>query len=71
MASPAFNPLPGNTFTVFVVGDQFDELRSVFDKLADAADTQRFQDLHELPIGTYGQFYDRFGVQWIFLKPQG
>jgi PhnB protein len=40
----------------------------VFDKLAEGADKERLQELHDLPIGTYGQFYDRFGIQWIFLS---
>lgn len=22
--------------------------------------------LHDMPFGTYGQFYDKFGIQWIF-----
>jgi PhnB protein len=70
MASPAFEPLQGNTFAIFVVGEEYDELKAVFDKLADGADRQRFQELHDLPIGTYGQFYDKYGVQWIFLQPQ-
>jgi PhnB protein len=68
MASPAFDPIQGNTFAMFVTGKTHDELKSVFDKLAEGADKQRFQELHELPIGTYGQFYDKYGVQWIFLK---
>ena len=67
MASPAFEPLQGNMSALFVVGESYDELKAAFDKLADGADTQRFQELHDLPIGTYGQFYDRYGVQWIFL----
>ena len=71
MASPAFEPLQGNTFAIFVIADALDELRPVFDKLADGADQQHFQELHELPIGTYGQLYDRFGVQWIFLQRKG
>jgi PhnB protein len=70
MASPAFDPLQGNTFALFVVGETYDELKAVFDKLADGADKQRFQELHDLPIGTYGQFYDKYGVQWIFLQRQ-
>jgi PhnB protein len=70
MASPAFDSLQGNTFALFVVGETYDELRVVFDKLADGADKQRFQELHDLPIGTYGQFYDKYGVQWIFLQRQ-
>ena len=70
MASPAFEPVQGNMSAIFVVGDSHDELKAVFDKLADGADRQRFQELHDLPIGTYGQFYDRYGVQWIFLRRQ-
>lgn len=66
MASPAFEPLQGNTFAIFVIGEGYDELKAVFDKLADGADQARFQELHDLPFGTYGQFYDKYGVQWIF-----
>jgi PhnB protein len=68
MASPAFEPVQGNTFAIFVVGEGYDEVKTVFDKLADGADKERLQELHDLPIGTYGQFYDRFGIQWIFLN---
>ena len=66
MASPSFEPKLGNMSAVFVVGTDVGELRTVFDKLANGADKERFQDLHEMPFGLYGQFYDRYGVQWIF-----
>lgn len=66
MASPEFNPILGNMSALFVVGTDAAELRTVFDKLAVGAEVERFQDLHAMPFGTYGQFYDRFGVQWIF-----
>ncbi len=66
MASPQFEAQQGNMSALFVVGAGYDELRAVFDRLATAALTERFQDLHDMPFGTYGQFYDRFGVQWIF-----
>jgi PhnB protein len=66
MASPEFDPVQGNTFAVFVVGEGYDELKAVFDKLAQGAKKDRFQELHDLPIGTYGQFYDKYGTQWIF-----
>ncbi len=66
MASPAFDPILGNMSALFVVGEGFEELKNVFDKLAAGAERERFQELHELPFGTYGQFYDRYGVQWIF-----
>ena len=51
---------------LFVIGNTVAELRAVFDRLARGADRGRFQDLHEMPFGTYGQFYDKYGIQWIF-----
>ena len=66
MASPAFEPLLGNMSALFVVGTEEAELRAIFDKLAVGAEQERFQALRAMPFGTYGQFYDRFGVQWIF-----
>jgi PhnB protein len=66
MASPEFEPKQGNTYAIFVIGGAYDELKIVFDRLKDDAEKERLQELHDLPFGTYGQFYDRFGVQWIF-----
>jgi PhnB protein len=66
MASPAFEPKQGNMSAIFVIGGAYDELKEVFDKLAEGAEKERLQELHDLPFGTYGQFYDRYGFQWIF-----
>lgn len=66
MASPAFEPKQGNTYAIFVIGGTYNELKTVFDKLKDGAEKERLQELHDMPFGIYGQFYDRFGVQWIF-----
>lgn len=66
MASPDFDPVQGNTFAIFVIGENDDELKVVFDKLKDGNNNTRLQELHEMPFGTYGQFYDKFDVQWIF-----
>ena len=66
MASPSFEPVQGNTFAIFVTGETYEELKIVFDKLGEGADRERFQDLHEMPFGMYGQFYDKYGIQWIF-----
>ena len=66
MASPVFEPKLGNMSALFVVGTDVAELRAVFDKLAVGAQREWFQELHEMPFGTYGQFFDRYGVQWIF-----
>ncbi len=62
----AFEPKQGNTYAIFVIGRTYDELKAVFDKLAEGAEKERFQELHDMPFGTYGQFYDKYGVQWIF-----
>ena len=66
MASPTFEPLQGNTTAIFIIGGSYDELKVVFDKLSLGCENSRFQELHDLPFGTYGQFYDKYGVQWIF-----
>jgi PhnB protein len=66
MASPDYEPKQGNMYAIFVIGETYDELKKVFDKLKYKAEKDRFQDLHDMPFGTYGQFYDRYGVQWIF-----
>jgi len=70
MASPALEPLQGNTFAIFVLGEGYQELKALFDKLAVRANAQWFQELHDMPFGTYGQFFDSYGVQWIFMKRQ-
>lgn len=66
MASPMYEPKQGDTVAIFVLGEGYDELMTVFDKLSDGASTDRFQALHDMPFGTYGQFFDKYGVHWIF-----
>jgi PhnB protein len=67
MASPDFDPKQGNTYAIFVIGNTLDELKAVFDKLKDGTNNTRLQELHDMPFGIYGQFYDKYGVQWIFM----
>ena len=67
MASPEFNPILGNMSAIFVTSKIYDELKVVFDKLSEGADKKRFQELHDMPFGIYGQFYDKYGIQWIFV----
>jgi PhnB protein len=71
MASPSFDPILGNMSALFVIGTDDAELKAVFDRLAAGAERERFQELHAMPFGTYGQFYDRYGVQWIFRGDAG
>ena len=66
MASPEFDPVQGNTYAIFVVGNTYEELKTIFDKLRDGDNNTRLQELHKMPFGIYGQFYDKYGVQWIF-----
>src|SRR5512135_3126436 len=35
MASPGFDPIHGNTYAIFVIGEKYEELKKVFDKLAE------------------------------------
>ena len=66
MASPDFDPVQGNTYAIFITGGAYDELKTIFDKLRDGDKNTRLQELHDMPFGVYGQFYDKYGVQWIF-----
>ncbi len=66
MASPMHDPVLGNMSALFVISDNNDELKSVFNRLREGANKEWFQELHELPFGLYGQFTDKFGVPWIF-----
>ena len=67
MAAPAFQPVLGNMSALFVNGTDGAELKTVFNKLAVGAERAHFQELHAMPFGSYGQFYDQYGVQWIFV----
>ena len=71
MASPSFEPKQGNMNAIFVISETYDELKKVFDELKYGAEKDQFQDLHDMPFGIYGQFYDRYGVQWIFKGDNG
>jgi PhnB protein len=66
MASPEFDPVQGNTYAIYINGSNYEVLKHIFDKLRDGDNNTRLQELHEMPFGWYGQFYDKFGVQWIF-----
>ncbi len=66
MAAPQYIPKYGDIFAIFVLGESYDELKKVFDKLSEGHKEDRFMNLHQLPIGTYGQFFDKYGYHWIF-----
>lgn len=68
MASPQLEPKQGNTFSIYLTGESYDELKKVFDKLAVGADkdNRTFKELENVPFGIYGQFTDKYSVSWIF-----
>jgi PhnB protein len=70
MASPDFKPVLGNMSAIFLTSETNDDLSVVFGRLARGAKDEWFQPLREMPFGTYGQFFDRYGIQWIFRGAQ-
>src|ERR1700759_4084774 len=60
MASPDFDPVQGNTYAIYITGSSLEELQPVFDKLRDGQNNTRLQELHEMPFGIFGQFYDKY-----------
>ena len=59
-------PNRGNTVAIYLSDGTYSQLRDVFDKLSAGADPDLLDDLHELPIGTYGHLADKYGVHWFF-----
>lgn len=63
---PTRTPKQGNTTALSISSAQPNELRSIFDKLSDAANRENFVDLREMPFGLYGRLTDRYGKEWFF-----
>ncbi len=63
---PTRMPKQGNTVALFISGGSYDELRVIFDNLAEGASKELLDDLKQLPFGTYGHLADKFGVHWFF-----
>lgn len=60
---PNQTPVRGNTVCLYFSGGTRDELRQVFDRLAEGADIT--DPLKEMPF-LYGALNDKFGVRWMF-----
>jgi PhnB protein len=56
----------GNNAGMYVNGGTYDELRTIFDKLAVGAPEEFLDELHRMPFGTYGHLIDAYGIQWFF-----
>jgi PhnB protein len=54
----------GNTVCLYLSGGTFQELKILFDKLAEGAEVT--DPLKEQFFGVYGALNDKFGVRWMF-----
>lgn len=61
---PDRTPVRGNTTCLYLSGGTFQELKSLFGKLADGGEVT--DPLSQQFFGTYGALNDRFGVRWMF-----
>ena len=61
---PAQTPIRGNTVCLYLSGGTLEELKTLFERLSDAAEVT--DPLKEQFFGTYGALNDKFGVRWMF-----
>jgi PhnB protein len=63
------SPKQGNTFSIYISGGTYKDLKVIFDLLSEGADKEQrtFIELNNMPFGSYGQLTDKFGVAWIFV----
>jgi PhnB protein len=61
---PAQTPIRGNTVCLYLSGGTLEDLRTLFERLSDAAEVT--DPLKEEFFGTYGALNDKFGVRWMF-----
>jgi PhnB protein len=54
----------GNTVCLYLSGGTFEELKSLFEKLAQGGEVT--DPLRQQFFGTYGALNDHFGVRWMF-----
>ncbi len=62
--APNETPVRGNTVCIFLSGGTFQDLKTVFDKLAQGAHVAN--PLQEAFFGVYGALNDKFGMRWMF-----
>lgn len=63
---PVRKPKQGNTVCMYITGDNYNELKQIFEKLSDGADKDLLDNLRDMPFGSYGHLADKFGVHWFF-----
>lgn len=63
---PTHQRQQGNSTAMYVTGDGYDELSSIFERLKVGASPEFLVELCEMPFGVYGRLTDRYGVEWFF-----
>jgi len=63
---PTRTPSQGNIVAIYICGGKYNELRAIFDKLAVGANKELFDDLRNMPFGSYGHLAYRYGIHWFF-----
>ncbi|PWT70609.1 MAG: VOC family protein [Bacteroidetes bacterium] len=56
----------GNSIAIGLRGTSYEELKAVFDKLAEGADKDLLDELKNMPFGIYGHLADKYGIHWFF-----
>ncbi len=62
---PTRTPKQGNTVCLYIVGT-YEELKDIFNKLAEGADNTSLDSLSKAFFGVYGALTDKYGVRWMF-----
>ncbi len=62
---PTRMPKQGNTVCLYYGGPN-DEIKKVFDRLAEGADKATIDPLSKQFFGLYGALTDKYGVRWMF-----
>ncbi len=59
-------PRQGNTVALYICAAKYNEMRTIFDKLAEGASKELLDDIRDMPFGSYGHLADKYGVHWFF-----
>jgi PhnB protein len=57
-------PIRGNSVCLYLSGGRIEELKALFESLAEGAEVT--DPLKEMFFGIYGALNDKFGVRWMF-----
>ncbi|HEX4849389.1 MAG TPA: hypothetical protein VFV08_01220, partial [Puia sp.] len=56
----------GNSVAINLRGENYEELKTIFEKLAESTDKELLDELRNMPFGVYGHLADKYGIHWFF-----